>query len=590
MTHELQVRAPMIGTVVRLSAGPGDLVPAGGTLLVLESMKMEHPITAPAGSGWFEVTAVSVALRDGVRRDQPLVVLREAQAPADPSPTAADPKPDDSDTLRPDVAEVVHRHSFGLDEFRPTAVARRRERGQRTARENVNDLCDEGTLVEYGPLAIAAQRSRRSLEDLVANTPADGLITGIAEIDGRRCAVLAYDATVLAGTQGLRNHQKTDRLVELAEQLRTPVVLFAEGGGGRPGDTDMPVVAMLDLSTFHRFARLSGQVPLVGIAAGRCFAGNAALLGCCDVIIATRDSNIGMGGPAMIEGGGLGVHRPEEIGPSDVQSANGVIDVLVEDETEAVAVAKRYLSYFDGPHDDWQCAPQEQLRDVVPLDRVRAFDVRRLVELLADTGSVLELRRGFGRGIVTALVRVEGRPYGLLANSSEHLGGAIDSEGADKAAAFLELCESHGLPVISLCDTPGFMVGPDAERSGSVRRFGGLFTKGARLTVPVVTVVVRKAYGLGAMAMAAGGFKVPLATLAWPTGEVGAMGLEGAVKLGFRRELDAIEDEAERQRFLDEMIELAYEQGKALNAATVFELDDVIDPADTRRWISRLLG
>jgi acetyl-CoA carboxylase carboxyltransferase component len=368
------------------------------------------------------------------------------------------------------------------------------------------------------------------------------------------------------------------------------VVLFAEGGGGRPGDTDVPTVAGLDVPSFHLFARLSGLVPLVGIASGRCFAGNAALLGCCDVVIATAGSTIGMGGPAMIEGGGLGVVTPEEVGPLSVQVPNGVVDIAVADEAEAVRVARRYLSYFQGVSGTWACADQGALRSAVPENRVRVYDIRSVITTLCDNDSVLELRPSFGVGIVTALVRVAGRPLGLIANNPVHLGGAIDAASADKAARFLQLCDAHGLPVVSLCDTPGFMVGPDAERTATVRHFSRMFVVGANLSVPLCAVVLRKAYGLGVMAMVGGSLKVPLATVAWPTGEVGGMGLEGAVKLGFAKELAAIDDPATRQSTLDEMIRLAYEQGKALNAASMFELDDVIDPAFTREWIISTLG
>ena len=403
-------------------------------------------------------------------------------------------------------------------------------------------------------------------------------------------AVLAYDYTVLAGTQGYLNHKKTDRMLEIAEQQRLPVVLFAEGGGGRPGDTDTTVASGLDVPTFATMGRLSGLVPTIGIAAGRCFAGNAALLGCCDVIIATRDSTIGMGGPAMIEGGGLGVFAPEEVGPIEVQGGNGVVDVVVDDEAEAVAVAQRYLGYFQGRREEWSAPDQRHLRHVVPESRVRAYDVRRAIDTLADEGSVLELRAGFAPGVITALVRIEGRPMGLVANNPRHLGGAIDSPAADKLARFLQLCDAHGLPVVSLCDTPGFMVGPDHERTATVRHFARLFVIGAHLRVPVVTVVLRKAYGLGAQAMAAGGFHRPAATLAWPTGEVGGMGLEGAVRLGFRRELEAVADPAERAELEAQLLAQMYERGRAVNAAAVVELDDVIDPVDTRQWITTALG
>jgi acetyl-CoA carboxylase carboxyltransferase component len=404
-----------------------------------------------------------------------------------------------------------------------------------------------------------------------------------------KTVVMSYDYTVLAGTQGYQNHRKKDRLIEVAEQLRTPVVFFTEGGGGRPGDTDAPGISGLDCLAFWWFAELSGTVPLVGIASGYCFAGNAAILGCCDVVIATEDSNIGMGGPAMIEGGGLGVFGPKEIGPIAVQGSNGVVDVVVADEVEAVAVAKQYLSYFQGVIDEWEAPDQTTLRNVVPLDRLRAYEIRRVIDGLCDVGSVLELRRGFGKGMVTALARISGRPVGIVANDPKHLGGAIDSDGADKAARFMQLCDAHGIALITLCDTPGMMVGPDIEETALVRHCSRLFTTGANLSVPTITVVTRKAYGLGAQAMMGGSTKAPLACLAWPTGEFGGMGLEGAVRLGYRKELEAVADDAEREVLFQEMVDRMYEHGKAVNVASHFEIDDVIDPADTRRWITTLL-
>jgi acetyl-CoA carboxylase carboxyltransferase component len=462
----------------------------------------------------------------------------------------------------------------------------------RTARENVDDLCDADTFVEYGALALAAQRRRRTIDELIDKSPADGMVTGVGSVNGElfgdpvaRCAVLAYDYTVFAGTQGLRNHAKTDRLVHVATQGRLPLVLFAEGGGGRPGEDGGDYG-----DTFALFPRLSGLVPMVGIAAGRCYAGNASLLGCCDVVIATEGSNIGMGGPAMIEGGGLGVYKPEDIGPLAVQVASGVVDVAVADEAEAVAVAKRYLSYFQGRLATWAAPDQRAMRAIVPENRLRAYDVRRVVDTLADVGTVLELRRGFGHGMVTSLLRVEGRPLGLLANDPTHLGGAIDSDAADKAARFMQLCDAFDLPILSLVDCPGIMVGPDVEATGLVRHSSRLFLAGANVTVPTFGVVLRKVYGLGGIAMTGGSFKTNTFTVSWPTGEWGAMGLEGSVHLAYRNEMAVITDPAERRRFFDEQVAKEYERGKALRLAAGFGIDDVIDPADTRSWVAALLA
>ncbi|WNG47653.1 hypothetical protein F0U60_28655 [Archangium minus] len=496
--------------------------------------------------------------------------------------------------VRPELAELRERLAATTDAGRPDAVAKRRKTGQRTARENIDDLVDPGSFVEYGGLALAAQRSTRSLEDLIRASPADGLVCGLGTVnralfddERSRTLVMAYDYSVFAGTQGLMGHQKLDRMLALAAQWRVPVVLFAEGGGGRPNDTDTHTVAGLDTPSFLSFASLSGLVPRVGIASGRCFAGNAALLGCCDVIIATDNSNIGMGGPAMIEGGGLGTFAPEEIGPADVQTRNGVIDVRVRDEAEAVAVAKQYLSYFQGAIAPGVCADQAALREALPENRRRAYKIRPIIETLADTGSVLELRRDFGRSLVTALVRIEGQPLGLIANDTFHLGGALDANASDKAARFFQLCDAFGLPIVSLCDTPGFMVGPQAETTALVRHVSRMFVNAASLSVPFFTVVLRRGYGLGAQAMAGGHFHAPFFIVSWPTGEFGGMNLEGAVRVGMRKQLEAIEDPAAREEMAQAMIAEAHRRGKALNMASLLEIDAVIDPAETRSWILR---
>jgi acetyl-CoA carboxylase carboxyltransferase component/acetyl/propionyl-CoA carboxylase alpha subunit len=580
--------APMQGCVVDIEVIEGDTVTVGQKLVVLESMKMEHVITAGC-SGY--VRAICVALNDNVAAGSPLLFLEEAEVSAG---SRAAESEIDLDVIRPDLAEVIERHSFTLDENRPEAVAKRRSKNRRTARENVNDLCDTGSFIEYGALIVAAQRGRRTIDELIRKTPADGLITGIGTVnrelfdeDRSRCMVLAYDFTVLAGTQGLFNHKKMDRMLQIANRWQLPTVFFAEGGGGRPGDTDANVVAGLDITTFSRFAALSGKVPLIGIVEGPCFAGNAALLGCCDVIIATKGSNIGMGGPAMIEGGGLGVVKPEDIGPIGVQTRNGVVDIEVADEAEAVAIARKYLSYFQGSTPGCKAADQRRLRWLIPENRLRVYDVRKVIDALADAGSVLELRPHFGPGIVTALVRIEGRTFGLMANDPRHMGGAIEADDADKAARFMQLCDVHRLPVLSLCDTPGFMVGPEIEVRAQVRHVCRMFVVGAHMTVPYFTVVLRKGYGLGAMAMAAGSFHDSFFTVAWPTGEFGGMGLEGAVKHGFRKELEAIKDPAERESTYKFLVEQAYAMGKGMNMASYMEIDAVIDPAETRRWIMR---
>jgi len=581
------VAAPLQGTIVSCDVASGDTVRAGQQVLVIESMKMEHLVAAPV-SGMID--GLMVAPGDTIFEGEPLLHI----TPSDDAEASATTETIiDLDHIRGDLAEALARRAALYDDNRPNAVARRRKTNQRTVRENIADLCDPDSFIEYGGLALASQRHRRSIDELRRMSPADGMVTGIGAVNGAlfddeqaRCAVMGYDYTVFAGTQGVTNHKKKDRLLTLADKWALPVVVFAEGGGGRPGD-EWPTPAGLDTTTFHRFGDLNGKVPTIGVVSGRCFAGNAALLGTCDVIIADKTSNIGMGGPAMIEGGGLGVFRPEDIGPVSVQATNGVIDILVEDEAEGVAAAKQYLSYFQGRIDQWACADQRLLRQSVPENRLRAYDIRGVINTLADAGSVLELRPRFGVGMITAFIRIEGRPLGLIANNSHHLGGAIDADGADKATRFIQLCDAFDIPVVSLCDTPGMMVGPEVEKTAQVRHVSRMFATGARSSIPFFTVVLRKAYGLGALAMTAGSSQASFFIVAWPSAEFGAMGLEGAIKLAYRKEMAAIEDPAARKAWFDDMVAKSYEENKALSSATFLEVDDVIDPCETRRWIIR---
>ncbi|MEH3139513.1 MAG: biotin carboxylase [Mycobacterium kyogaense] len=495
----------------------------------------------------------------------------------------------DPDELRPDLAELLRRRALTEDAARPDAVERRHARGGRTARENLADLVDPASFVEYGRFAVAPQRMRRDLDDLIARTPADGLIGGTARVAGSPCAVLSYDYTVLAGTQGALGHRKKDRLFELIERLRLPTVLFAEGGGGRPGDTDYPVVSALDTRAFALWARLSGVVPRIAVVKGRCFAGNAVLAGASDLIVATRDVSLGMGGPAMIAGGGLGDVAPDDVGPMSVQEPNGNVDVVVDDEAAAVAVTKQLLTYFLPRRTEWTVSDQTGLRTAVPERDRRAYDVGPIIETLADTASVTILRPRFAREMVTALARIEGRAVGILANDTRFMAGAITAAASDKAARFLQLCNGFGLPVISLIDCPGYMVGPAAEAESLVRRASRMLVAGAALQVPMIAVVLRRGYGLGAQAMAGGSLHEPVLTVAWPGAHLGPMGLEGAVRLGLRKELEAIADETEREERVRAATAAAQDNAKALNAAMLFEIDDVIDPAETRSVIASTL-
>jgi acetyl/propionyl-CoA carboxylase alpha subunit len=589
----IAIESPMQGAVVAIDVTVGSLVARGQQVAVLEAMKMQHVVVANRAG---VVRVIVTRMGDIAEAGCPIVYIEPIEGEVDQAPIA---ESIDLDAIRPDLAESIAAHALTLDSARPDAIQKRHAQGGRSARENIADLVDADSFIEYGALTFAAQRTRHPVDFLRKTTPADGLVGGVATVnadafgaDNAKTVVIAYDYTVLAGTQGVFNHKKQDRLYKLAHDIERPVVLFAEGGGGRPGDTDTQHIhiAGLDILTFKAFAGLSALVPLVGVVHGRCFAGNAALLGCCDVIIATSSSSIGMGGPAMIEGGGLGIYRPEEVGPASVQSPNGVIDILVADEREATAVARNYLSYFQGATRHWEAVDQRQLRHIVPPNRLRAYDVRQVLHTLADNDSVLELRAQFGIAIITALIRIEGRPIGVMASNPRHLGGAIDADAADKAARFMQLCDAHDVPMLSLCDTPGFMVGPEVEKTAQVRHVSRLFVTAASITVPLVFVVLRKGYGLGAMAMAGGSFQDTAISVSWPSGEFGAMGLEGSVRLAFKKELAAIENPTQRQAEFERRVAQMVESGKALNMAATLEIDDVIDPADTRKIVSSALS
>ena len=584
------VSSPIQGTIVSLDVAPGDEVRGGQQVAVVEAMKMEHVIAA-AHDGI--VRDVTMRQGDVVREGYPIVFIEEAEVAGGDAGQAEELDPDH---IRPDLALTYERHAYVLDENRAEAVAKRYARGYRMPRENIAQLMDDGSFKEYWPLIVARQHRRHDMETLRQNTPADGLIAGIGTVnadlfgeDAARTMLVHYDYTVLAGTQGGRNHYKQDRMFELAHRFRIPLILFGEGGGGRPGDDGNGPGVAFDTHTFTRFSQLSGLVPLVSVINGRTFAGNTALVACCDVIIATERTTVAMGGPAMIEGGGLGIYTPEEVGPMSFQVPNGVVDLLAKDEEDAVEVAKKYLSYFQGRAPNWEAHDQRRLRHVVPENRLRLYDMKDIVHTIADVGSVLEIREKFGIGVVTAFIRVEGHPMGVIANNPHHLAGAIDSDGADKGARFIQLCDAFDIPVLSLMDCPGMMVGPDVERTALVRHCVRMFNAGANLTAPLFGVVVRKAYGLGVQAMCGASSLVGFFTVAWPTAEFAGMNIEGSVKLGYRKELAAIEDAEERRLEFERRVAGAYEGAKAINAGVGGGLDDVIDPADTRSWIASSL-
>ena len=589
------INAPLAAAVVSVDVSQGQTVSEGQLIATLESMKMQTAILAPTAG---IISALTVALGETVQAGQRLATLTAGAGQETLAQTPAEILDTVDVNAKSPLAHIYQQHSNTLDHHRQEAVAKRHSKGYRSARENLQDLCDENSFVEYGQLAVAAQRGRKSLDALRSETAADGVITGLATINhslfgpvASQVAVVINDYTVLAGTQGYFHHKKIDRILEQAKRHSLPVIMYTEGGGGRPGDTDVKTqIAGLDVSSFARWAALSGQVPLIAVNNGYCFAGNAALFGCADIRIATQQSWIGMAGPAMIEGGGLGSYKPTDIGPIDVQAKNGVVSLVADNEAQATALAKQVLGYFQGDHRQWQCAQQADLRDLMPADRRYVYDIRKIIQHLADSDSWLELSKQYGRAIATGFVRIKGKAMGLIANDCRVLGGAIDAEAADKAARFITLCNNFSIPLLSLCDTPGFMVGPDSEEQGAATRMAQLFIAGAKLTTPLVTIFLRKGYGLGAMAMAGGSFHQPIYSAAWPMGEFGGMGLEGAVRLGFKKELAAEKDQQAKDALFSKLLAEMYQRGQASEAAAHLEIDAVIDPADTRSVVIRALN
>ena len=589
------INAPLAAAVVSVDVSQGQTVSEGQLIATLESMKMQTAILAPTAG---IISALTVALGETVQAGQRLATLTAGAGQETLAQTPAEILDTVDVNAKSPLAHIYQQHSNTLDHHRQEAVAKRHSKGYRSARENLQDLCDENSFVEYGQLAVAAQRGRKSLDALRSETAADGVITALATINhslfgpvASQVAVVINDYTVLAGTQGYFHHKKIDRILEQAKRHSLPVIMYTEGGGGRPGDTDVKTqIAGLDVSSFARWAALSGQVPLIAVNNGYCFAGNAALFGCADIRIATQQSWIGMAGPAMIEGGGLGSYKPTDIGPIDVQAKNGVVSLVADNEAQATALAKQVLGYFQGDHRQWQCAQQADLRDLMPADRRYVYDIRKIIQHLADSDSWLELSKQYGRAIATGFVRIEGKAMGLIANDCRVLGGAIDAEAADKAARFITLCNNFSIPLLSLCDTPGFMVGPDSEEQGAATRMAQLFIAGAKLTTPLVTIFLRKGYGLGAMAMAGGSFHQPIYSAAWPMGEFGGMGLEGAVRLGFKKELAAEKDQQAKDALFSKLLAEMYQRGQASEAAAHLEIDAVIDPAGTRSVVIRALN
>jgi acetyl-CoA carboxylase carboxyltransferase component len=581
--------APNIGSVVAVLVSQNEQVYINQPLVIIEAMKMQTTVCAEVSG---KIGQIFVKIEDECFVGMPLVDMF-ADGVSKTKTEAIHTTHNINQRL---LDELRIREALTLDEQRTEQQQKRLQKGYLTARENLQNLCATDSFIEYGQMAVAAQRLRRDYDELKSATAADGVITGVAHINldlvskkNTQTAIIINDYSVLAGTQGYFHHLKLDRILAVAADKKYPVVMFTEGGGGRPGDTDITTVnSGLQCQSFATWASLQGKVPRIAVANGYCFAGNAALFGAADITIATQSSWIGMAGPAMIEGGGLGVVKATDIGPSATQVKNGVIDILVENEQRAAEIAKKCLLYFQGPLLDGQkCsfADQQALNQVLPEDRRFVYDVKEIIRVLADTDSFTEIKALYGAAIITGFMHLQGHPVGVLASNCKVLGGAIDVDAGEKASQFMHLCQQFSIPLVVLCDTPGFMVGPEHENRGAVRRLSQLFVAGSQLTVPSVAVVIRKCYGLGAQALLGGNTSQPSYTIAWPTGEFGAMGLEGAVKLGFKKELAAVQDSTLRKALYEQLLAEQYQKGQAQEVASVLEIDAVIEPANTRQTL-----
>ena len=585
--------APNIGSVVAVLVNQNEQVYINQPLVIIEAMKMQTTVCAEVSG---KIGQIFVKIEDECFVGMPLVDMFADGVSKTKTKTKTEAIHTTHNINQRLLDELRIREALTLDEQRTEQQQKRLQKGYLTARDNLQNLCATDSFIEYGQMAVAAQRLRRDYDELKYATAADGVITGVAHINlglvskqNTQTAIIINDYSVLAGTQGYFHHLKLDRILAVAADKKYPVVMFTEGGGGRPGDTDITTVnSGLQCQSFATWASLQGKVPRIAVANGYCFAGNAALFGAADITIATQSSWIGMAGPAMIEGGGLGMVKATDIGPSATQVKNGVIDILVKNEQQAAEIAKKCLLYFQGPLLDGQkCsfADQQALNQVLPEDRRFVYDVKEIIRVLADTDSFTEIKAQYGAAIVTGFMHLQGHPVGVLASNCKVLGGAIDVDAGEKASQFMHLCQQFSIPLIVLCDTPGFMVGPEHENRGAVRRLSQLFVAGSQLTVPLVAVVIRKCYGLGAQALLGGNTSQPSYTIAWPTGEFGAMGLEGAVKLGFKKELAAVQDPTLRKALYEQLLAEQYQKGQAQEVASVLEIDAVIEPANTRQTL-----
>ncbi|MCX2976923.1 acyl-CoA carboxylase subunit beta [Candidatus Marimicrobium litorale] len=499
------------------------------------------------------------------------------------------------ETTSRELLERLDAARAGLeDKQRPEAVAKRRADNAWTARERIHGLLDDGSFRETGGL-VEPDRSHSLSRGLQA--PADGAVMGCGQVDGRTVQLLAQDYTVLGGSIGTVADRKMGRLIDRAVDAGQPLLMLLEGGGHRIQDGMNAAHFAAASPVFNNLARTSGWVPNVVAIMGQGFAGPTAYAALADFVVMIRDrSTMGMAGPALVKAGTGEDIDAQSLGGSPRQAdENGLADLAVEDESACFVAIRRFLSYLPehagGPLPVHTCTDPvdrsgDELLDLVSASSRRVYDMRKVIDVIADQDSVFELKPDYARNMITAFARLDGRPVGFMANQPLRKGGVLDTPACEKAAHFVGLCDAFGLPLISLIDIPGFAIGTLAENTGIGRRSARLFYEMALATVPLISVVLRKGYGGGYYAMGGGRAFNATAALAWPTAEICAMSIEGAVDVAFRKQYEGADDSrATRQKIIDGI----RSETEALQAASDFGLDDVIDPRTTRRVLIETL-
>lgn len=488
------------------------------------------------------------------------------------------------------IQELAQKKNSLLDEHRKEAVQKQHSKGKLTARERIDLLLDKGTFIEFGMLV-----QHKGLEMMEGkDAPADGIITGIGEVDGRIVAVSAIDVTVFGGSMGRKGMEKVERLVKKAKDAGYPVILLMEGGGHRiqEGLDAREFAYETHLTCFADLSLMSGWVPLICAIMGPGFAGPANFASLCDFVPIVKDGTMGIAGPKLVKAA-LGEDlTKEELGGAVFQTQNtGMADLVVDSEEECIEQIKKYLSYL--PSNSKQSPPRvptpqplnevdPKMLSVIPESLSRGYDMSRILKYIFDTNSYYELKPQYARSIITAFARIDGRTVGIVANQPLFMGGIMDAAACTKASRFVSLCDCFNIPLITFIDVAGFMPGRQSEIAGLVRKSGKLQYEIAQVTVPKISVVVRKAYGFAYLVLA----NQSHYSIAWPTAEICAMSIEGAVDVAYSKELEGIENKEEKRM---ELIEKFRSQTGAIRGAEGFGLDDVVNPLDTRYLIAKTL-